>query len=237
MAALALKRRTPSLGTLPSVTGLSVTSIDSPLPTNSITNKPASSSLYHTCRSVLDRLSDVPGFDFYLDMENLPPMNLTSPTTSEPSTPTLGANSGDPLSKLWQIARQGSSLCLLFNTLKPETPLKINQDPGLNTVNSCKASVCHFLVACKKQLEFSESDLFTITDLYSNDTNGFVKVSARLYVFFIIFFHPFRCKITWPFLWKLTHTPPAPALIGSQQHQQDPRQTRRWRPHCSSTLT
>ncbi|KAH8550814.1 hypothetical protein BGW37DRAFT_457143 [Umbelopsis sp. PMI_123] len=176
MAALALKRRTPSLGTLPSVNGLSVSSIDSPLPTNSITNKPASSSLYHTCRSVLDRLSDVPGFDFYLDMENLPPLNLTSPTTSEPSTPTIGANNGDPLSKLWQIARQGSSLCLLFNTLKPETPLKINQDPGLNTVNSCKASVYHFLVACKKQLDFSESDLFTITDLYSNDTNGFVKV-------------------------------------------------------------
>lgn len=194
MAALALKRRTPSLGTLPPVTGLSVTSIDSPLPTNSITNKPASSSLYHTCRSVLDRLSDVPGFDFYLDMENVPPMNLTSPTTSEPSTPTLGANSGDPLSKLWQIARQGSSLCLLFNTLKPETPLKINQDPGLNTVNSCKASVYHFLVACKKQLEFSESDLFTITDLYSNDTNGFVKVSGRGFISF--FFHPFRCKIT-----------------------------------------
>ncbi|KAI9286560.1 hypothetical protein BC943DRAFT_320941 [Umbelopsis sp. AD052] len=176
MAALALKRRTPSLGALPTISGLSVTSIDSPLPTNSITNKPASSSLYHTCRSVLDRLSDVPGFDFYLDMENLPPLNLTSPTTSEPSTPTLGANSGDPLSKLWQIARQGSSLCLLFNTLKPETPLKINQDPGLNTVNVCKASVYHFLVACKKELEFSESDLFTITDLYSNDTNGFVKV-------------------------------------------------------------
>jgi len=60
--------------------------------------------------------------------------------------------------------------------LKPETPLNINQDPGLNTVNSCKASVYYFLVACKKQLDFSESDLFTITDLYSNDTNGFVKV-------------------------------------------------------------
>jgi hypothetical protein len=177
MATLALKRRTPSLGTLPTVSGLSVSSIESPLPTNSITNKPASSSLYHTCRSVLDRLSDVPGFDFYLDMENLPPLNLTSPTTSEPSTPTIGTNSGDPLSKLWQIARQGSSLCLLFNTLKPETPLNINQDPGLNTVNSCKASVYYFLVACKKQLDFSESDLFTITDLYSNDTNGFVKAS------------------------------------------------------------
>lgn len=175
-ATLALKRRTPSLGTLPPITGLSVSSIDSPLPTNSITNKPASSSLYHTCRSVLDRLLDVPGFDYYLDNENLPPLNLTSPTTSEPSTPTLGTGSGDPLSKLWQITRQGSSLCLLFNTLKPETPLKINQDPGLNTINSCKASVYHFLVACKKQLEFSESDLFTITDLYSNDTNGFVKV-------------------------------------------------------------
>ncbi|KAM3584613.1 Guanine nucleotide exchange factor for Cdc42p [Umbelopsis sp. WA50703] len=176
MATLALKRRTPSLGTLPPVTGLSVSSIETPLPNNSITNKPASSSLYHTCRSVLDRLLDVPGFDYYLDNDNLPPLNLTSPTTSEPSTPTLGTGSGDPLSKLWQIARQGSSLCLLFNTLKPETPLKINQDPGLNTVNSCKASVYHFLVACKKQLEFSESDLFTITDLYSNDTNGFVKV-------------------------------------------------------------
>ncbi|KAI9323598.1 hypothetical protein BX666DRAFT_2016780 [Dichotomocladium elegans] len=178
-----MKRRTPSLGTLPSVpTNLSV--IDTPLPSSSITNKAASAgtSLYHTCRSVLDRLAAVEGMAEFLDLDPQPPSQLnpstsTSSTLSatEPTTPT--GISGNPLSKLWSICRRGTPLCILFNALHPELPLKVaDRDPNLNQLNTCKASVYHFLVACRNQLGFPEEDVFTITDLYQDDTNGFVKV-------------------------------------------------------------
>ena len=182
MATLTLKRRVPSLGALPAAPAPAV--IDTPLPSASITNKPAvpGASLYHICRSVLDRLAAVDGLPEFLDQESLAPSQLnpststsTTSSSSEPTTPT--ATSGDPLSKLWSICRRGVPLCILFNALQPEKPLKVDdRDPNLNQINTCKASVYHFLVACRNQLEFPEDDVFTITDLYLDDTNGFVKV-------------------------------------------------------------
>lgn len=172
MAALALKRRTPSMGTLPTVANISV--VDTPLPTPLPTaTKPAqASSLYHTCRSVLDRLALVDGMADYLEADMLSLVPASSPSSSEPSTPT----NGDPLSKLWTICRRGSPLCNLFNALNTEKTLKVDRNPSLNQVNTCKASVYHFIVACRDQLKFTEDELFTITDLYQDDTNGFVKV-------------------------------------------------------------
>ncbi|KAI9319982.1 hypothetical protein BX666DRAFT_2018116 [Dichotomocladium elegans] len=146
--------------------------IDTPVAAPSVTNKPAvqGSSLYHTCRSVLDKLSAVEGMvDFLTEAEQIQQSSLAS---SEPST----SSGSDPLSKLWTLCRRGSPLCTLFNVLQPEKPLKVDRNPSLNQLNACKASVYHFIVACRDQLNFAEDDLFTITDLYQNDTNGFVKV-------------------------------------------------------------
>lgn len=190
MAALALKRRTPSLGTLPTVPNISV--IDTPLPSSSITNKPAGqgASLYHTCRSVLDKLSAVEGMAEYLEADpgEVPPVSSisTSSPSSEPSTPN---SSSDPLSKLWCICRRGAPLCTLFNALNTEKPLKVDRNPSLTQTNACKASVYHFIVACRDQLKFSEEELFTITDLYQDDTNGFVKVRKA----FIVLLERFLC--------------------------------------------
>lgn len=142
---------------------------------------------YHTCRSVLDRLAAVESMAEFLDADITPPSQLNpsnsssttssvSSSASEPSTPT-SSTSNDPLSKLWSICRRGNSLCILFNALHMGTPIKIaDRDPNLNQLNACKASVYHFLVACRTQLKFPEEDVFTITDLYQGDTNGFVKV-------------------------------------------------------------
>ncbi|KAI7903535.1 uncharacterized protein BX663DRAFT_551254 [Cokeromyces recurvatus] len=112
-------------------------------------------SLYHICRSVLDRLSAVEGMANFLDCQD---------TTT------------DPLSKLTFICRQGFPLCTLYNALKPVKPLSVESDPNLNARNSCKANVYHFIVACRQELLFPEEDMFTISDLYQDDTNGFVKV-------------------------------------------------------------
>ncbi|KAI8369846.1 hypothetical protein EDC96DRAFT_552549 [Choanephora cucurbitarum] len=117
-------------------------------------NTTGTNSLYHTCLSVLNRLTCVEGMSDYIH--------------SETST--------DPLSKLTSICRQGYPLCTLYNALNPLEPLKSKADPTLNAVNSCKANVYHFIVACKHVLLFEEDDMFTISDLYQDDTNGFVKV-------------------------------------------------------------
>ncbi|KAI8078061.1 uncharacterized protein B0P05DRAFT_587668 [Gilbertella persicaria] len=118
------------------------------------TTTTCTSSLYHICRSVLGRLASVEGMAEYI--------------YSETST--------DPLSKLTSICRQGFPLCTLYNALNPAKPLGVESDPNLNARNSCKANVYHFIVACRQDLLFPEEDMFTISDLYQDDTNGFVKV-------------------------------------------------------------
>ncbi|RUS20845.1 Dbl homology domain-containing protein, partial [Jimgerdemannia flammicorona] len=163
---LQMKRRTPSLGSLPNVAGMSI--VEGPTPSN--LNKPptSASSLYHTCRSVLDRLACVPGFEYYLETEfQLQNSNSSESTSSTPS---------DPLTKLWQICRQGLSLCLLFNTLRPDKLIKLDDISGPNNGQSAKKAVYRFIVACKEELRTSDDELFTITELNQNDTNGFVKV-------------------------------------------------------------
>ncbi|CEG64049.1 hypothetical protein RMATCC62417_01093 [Rhizopus microsporus] len=144
--------RSPSLNTT-STTNTFLS--NSPLPALSITNKPSNgTSLYHTCRSVLEKLSLVPNMEYYIDY-----------TTDDDTT---------PLNKLWAICRRGFPLAALFNALDPQEPLSV--DPSCTQVNECKKSIYHFIVACRNQLGIHEDDLFTLSDLYKDNTNGFVKV-------------------------------------------------------------
>ncbi|KAI9269651.1 hypothetical protein EDC94DRAFT_645910 [Helicostylum pulchrum] len=173
MTTLALNRRNPSVTMLtidstpppqlpqlqpqqlpppPSLRPVNTTNISN-ISSTTPTTAASSGSLYHICRSVLDKLSLVEGMANYLDC-----------TTT------------DPLSKLTLICRQGFPLCTLYNALNPVKSLSVDTDPNLNAVNSCKANVYHFIVACRQDLLFPEEDMFTISDLYQNDTNGFVKV-------------------------------------------------------------
>ncbi|OAC98733.1 hypothetical protein MUCCIDRAFT_149671 [Mucor lusitanicus CBS 277.49] len=134
--------------------------IESPIANDSITNKQASKkeSIYHTCRSVLNALEYVDGFDkFMVDINN------------------QDIAATDPLTKLWHICKDGSSLCYLYNTLKPDTPIAVSKNNS-SAANKSKACVYHFIIACRDQLHFPEDTLFTVTELFQNDTNGFVKV-------------------------------------------------------------
>ncbi|KAI9008895.1 hypothetical protein CLU79DRAFT_711363 [Phycomyces nitens] len=116
-------------------------------------------SLYHTCVSVLDRLALVDGFQAFLD-----------PSSQQQQSST------DPFTKLWALCRLGTPLCTLFNALDPKEPLSLEYNHSLNEANNAKAIVYHFLVSCRKELDFAEEDLFGITDIFLDDTNGFVKV-------------------------------------------------------------
>ncbi|SAM00119.1 hypothetical protein [Absidia glauca] len=152
-------------------------------------------SLYHTCRLVLDKFALVEGMSYWLDLQEdtlspsltpistvsppLMPLSTSSPVlmatnTSSPDPPTTSSN--DPLARLCCLCRRGAPLFTLFNALHTKQPLKIDPNPKLNQLNNCKASVYHFLVACRQQLLFPEEELFAVSDLYVDDTNGFVKV-------------------------------------------------------------
>lgn len=159
-----MKSRSPSLGALPTITSM----VEMPMPSISITNKPSSgTSLYHTCRSVLDRLSLVEGMSIYLDFE--------SPTSTSPSESVINNTSNDPLTKLWELCRRGTPLATLFNALHPAEPLKMLNIPQ-QQMSECKKTVYHFIVACRNQLLFTEEQVFTLSDVYKDSTNGFVKV-------------------------------------------------------------
>ncbi|KAF8928740.1 hypothetical protein BGZ58_009394, partial [Dissophora ornata] len=124
-------------------------------------------SLYQSCLNLIERLAGVPDFEQYLDPELLLNIQAGSPSTMSPN---------DPVSQLWILFRLGAPLACIFNGLRPKQPLKINNtDTSVNNVNACKASVFHFLVACLQELQFKDDDLFTISELYQDDTNGFVK--------------------------------------------------------------
>ncbi|KAG0260847.1 hypothetical protein BG011_001600 [Mortierella polycephala] len=125
-------------------------------------------SLYQSCLNLIERLAGVPDFEQYLDPELLQNIQAGSPHHSSPN---------DPVHQLWNLFRLGAPLACIFNGLRPKHPLRINSmDFSLNNVNACKASVFHFLVACLQELQFKDVDMFTISELYQDDTNGFVKV-------------------------------------------------------------
>lgn len=130
---------------------------------NSIFNKPISASLYQTCRSITDRLKNVPHFEMLYLREEM----AENRTASQDS---------DPVNDLWRCFRLGASLCHLYNATLPDIELALRPGATTANLNACKAEVYHFLLACKNQLGFADEDLFTISELYSENTNGFVKV-------------------------------------------------------------
>ncbi|RKP28125.1 Dbl homology domain-containing protein [Syncephalis pseudoplumigaleata] len=125
---------------------------------------PSSASFFQTSLQIIDRLSCIPGFDYYLDPEYLT-------AVADTDIPTI-----DPVTTLWCIFRIGNALCELVNIGRPQNPVPINADNSLASLNLCKKSVFHFLVACKNDFGIRSEDVFAISELYQQDTNGFVKV-------------------------------------------------------------
>lgn len=83
----------------------------------------------------------------------------------------------DPVTHLWQFFRLGSSLCQLFNALQPRTPLNVVVTSDIKT---CKRSVYDFVQGCKSELEYTDDELFTISNVYSDNTTDLLKVGIIL---------------------------------------------------------
>lgn len=160
-----------------------------PAAANTIANKQAvaGSSLYQACLNLRDRLYSVPGFgEAYLDelsassaVSSISNPDPLSPSARSPTSPTDAPTrkaSSDPVTQLWQCFRLGSPLCALFNTMNPDVELPVNPDANRSNANACKAQVMKFIIALKEKLGWDPDDIFTVSQLYLNDTNGFVKV-------------------------------------------------------------
>ncbi|KAN0065399.1 Guanine nucleotide exchange factor for Cdc42p [Thecaphora frezii] len=166
-----------------------------PVAANTIANKQAiaGSSLYQACLNLRDRLYCVPDFGInYLDdlvsatsittpngpggASDAPASASASPKNEEPGSDSKTRNISDPVTQLWQCFRLGAPLCALFNALSPETALPLNPDANRSNANACKAQVMKFIIALKEKLGWDADEIFTVTQLYQNDTNGFVKV-------------------------------------------------------------
>jgi cell division control protein 24 len=120
----------------------------------------AYSSIYQACTSLKKRLYDVPGMEPYL--EDMDAEEQESPDES------------DIVTSMWNMLRQGCPLMVLYNNLKPEAPLRL--DNNISESKIPKAATFKFLQACITDLQIPASECFLITDLYSRDTTGFVKV-------------------------------------------------------------
>ena len=129
-------------------------------PTGNVMNSvaDASSSLFQICVSLKQRLHGVPGFsDSILEEEE----------DADDDT--------DPVTLLWRTFRRGYPLVLLYNALRPNQPLII--PAGVREDKKGKAATFKFLQACSTDLGFPLEEMFIISDLYGDDTTGFVKVA------------------------------------------------------------
>lgn len=137
-------------------------SLSTPIGNDSLINRKAdpSQGLYQTCVALRERLLLVPDFERFLE-------------------PVPGSDTReDPVSQLWRCFRMGSSLCVLFNAVRPVQFIDEEHcRPDLGAVSKMKAATYHFIQGIKKELEIGGDDSFMIHNLYTDDTNGFVKVS------------------------------------------------------------
>lgn len=137
---------------------------DFPKPEQSIMNirAGADSSLYQTCMTLRSRLATVPGFEGHIaEMDE-------EEAEAEDSI--------DPVTLMWNSLRRGYPLMTIYNALRPAKLLDVDSSK-VKEKDLGKAATFKFLQACMSDLKFEASQCFLITDLYGENTTGFVKVS------------------------------------------------------------
>ncbi|TGO44515.1 hypothetical protein BOTNAR_0807g00010 [Botryotinia narcissicola] len=82
----------------------------------------------------------------------------------------------DPVSSLWRCLRKGTPLVTLYNTLQPAEPLPL-PDNKMAEPKKSKMAAFKFVEACMKDLQIPPGDVFALSDLFGDDTTGFVKVT------------------------------------------------------------
>jgi len=80
----------------------------------------------------------------------------------------------DPVSSLWRCLRKGEPLLTIYNTLRPAELLGL--DENIKTDRRPKMAAFKFVQACLQDLKLPPEESFTLSDLFGDDTTGFVKV-------------------------------------------------------------
>ncbi len=152
---------TPSTGVIPSITPNGFTSTN-----QSIMNRRAGadSSLYQICVNLRKRLAEVPGFH-----EHIAEMEEEEADANDAT---------DPVTSMWNCLRRGFPLMTIYNAFRPPKPLTV--DPNISEAKMAKHAAFKFLQACMSDLQFPAAEMFLITDLYGENTTGFVKVNDTL---------------------------------------------------------
>ncbi|KAJ3156672.1 hypothetical protein HDU86_003896 [Geranomyces michiganensis] len=121
----------------------------------------AAVSLYQQTMTLIEKLYSLPGFDFYMFPHGIDENTVIS-----------------PFEVIWSCFRLGSPFCHLYNQLRPRKRLAVPDVPTLKPPynNTCKKAVYEFIVACKAELQMEDKELFSISGLYKDDTNEFVKL-------------------------------------------------------------
>jgi cell division control protein 24 len=158
--------------------------------TNNIINQraDASRSLYQICVNSRQRLTQVPGFDTHLN----------------DSDDEDDGEDMDPVSSLWRCLRKGVPLITIYNALRPAELLHV--DEKMPEAKRPKAAAFKFVAACMKDLNLPPGECFALTDLFGDDTTGFVKVSPLLYA---TLKRLFPCRIHG----KASHSPLQPSRL------------------------
>lgn len=154
-----------------------------PQAANTIANKPAvaGGGLYQSCIVLRERLWCVPGFgDRYLaeHAEILRPQP-TGASFLEGSSSTPVSAYNDPVTQLFDVFRLGTSLCHLYNLTSPPTPLPTDLGETGSSANACKKLVAKFIMALQHEMGFDADEMFTVMQVYRENTNDWVKVSSR----------------------------------------------------------
>jgi cell division control protein 24 len=134
--------------------------------TNSIRQEKPFVSLYERTMTLIGKLYSLPDYEYYLFPDGVDAL------LSGDSPPVI-----DPIAILWHCFRLGAPLCHLLNQLRPRNLIAVPDVSGLtNYTNVCKKCIYHFLIGVKEELGVTEEQLFAISELYKDDTNGLVKV-------------------------------------------------------------
>lgn len=115
-------------------------------------------SLFQICLSLRQRLLCVPNFEHHLREEE------------EKADEDI-----DPVTLLWRTFRRGYPLVTLYNAHDPDRQLDLNPR-NVSDSNKAKSAAFKFLQACIDEFGLDRADCFILTDLYGEDTTGFVKV-------------------------------------------------------------
>lgn len=124
-----------------------------------------SSTIYQRCRSVLDGLAAVPGCASF-GIQRLSETNISDGSKAEMNDDYIPR----PFYHLWKLCRDGAILNHLCNLLEPQHAID---------VQSCKKHkkpVYRFIIVCQNHLNLREDELFTVSEMYKDNTNTFVKV-------------------------------------------------------------